>query len=220
MLHKQFVGNGIESLVEKLMSTDAGIRFGLDVAKVIEEEKQAAYKQLYRYAEDIQKLLAERDIAVLNKKEKDTAYKQLECFNRDFMKVVEQRKKAHKALETSHLDTLRRLAAAAEYKDDNTGVHIVRMSRFAAIIARAYGQGEEFCILIEQASPMHDIGKIGIPDNVLKKPGKLTKEEWEVMRMHPEYGANILGGSEVLVIQMAEEVARSHHEKYDGVGTH
>jgi putative two-component system response regulator len=92
------------------------------------------------------------------------------------------------------------------------------MSRFSSIIARAYGQDEKYCHLLEQASPMHDIGKIGIPDSVLKKPGKLTEQEWECMRKHPEYGANILSGSDVPVLQLAEEVALSHHEKFDGSG--
>ena len=71
---------------------------------------------------------------------------------------------------------------------------------------------------LEQASPMHDIGKIGIPDDVLKKPSKLTEAEWVLMRKHPEYGANILSGSDVPVLQMAEEVALAHHEKFDGSG--
>jgi putative two-component system response regulator len=74
------------------------------------------------------------------------------------------------------------------------------------------------CRLLEQASPMHDIGKIGIPDNVLQKAGELTEEEWQCMHKHPEYGANILSGSDVPVLQMAEEVALAHHEKFDGTG--
>lgn len=86
------------------------------------------------------------------------------------------------------------------------------------MIACAYGQDKKYCYLLEQASPMHDIGKIGIPDNVLQKPGKLTEEEWECMRKHPEYGANILSGSDAPVLQMAEEVALAHHEKFDGSG--
>jgi len=92
------------------------------------------------------------------------------------------------------------------------------MSRLSSIIARAYGQDEKYCNLLEQASPMHDIGKIGIPDDVLKKSGKLTEAEWVLMRKHPEYGANILSGSDVPVLQMAEEVALAHHEKFDGSG--
>lgn len=215
---QKFIGDEMDSLVNKLTTSETGIKFAWDVVEVMAKEKQAVQAQLYRYAEDIQKLLAERGTDDIKEKEKNAAYKQLERFNHDFLLLLEQKEKSYKALEFSHLDTIRRLAAAAEYKDDDTGVHIVRMSRFASIIARAYGQDEEYCNLLEQASPMHDIGKIGIPDNILKKPGKLTADEWVIMRKHPEYGANILSGSEVPVIMMAEEVARAHHEKFDGSG--
>ena len=184
----------------------------------MEQENRKLQAQLFLYADDIQKLLVERDVAVKNEKEKNASYKQLERFTHDFMILMEQKEKSNKALELSHLDSIKRLASAAEFKDDDTGIHIIRMSRFASIIARAYGQDQNYCKLLEQASPMHDIGKIGIPDSVLKKPGKLTEEEWEWMRKHPEYGANILSGSDVPVLQMAEEVALAHHEKFDGTG--
>jgi response regulator RpfG family c-di-GMP phosphodiesterase len=171
---KNFIGNDMDSLVKKLTTTQKGIELAWDVVEVIQQENEAIQSQLFRYAEDIQTLFAERDMADMNEKDKNAAYKQLERFNHDFNFLMEQKDKSYKALESSHLDSLRRLAAAAEYKDDDTGVHIVRMSRFSALIARAYGKDETYCSLLEQASPMHDIGKIGIPDNVLKKPGKLT----------------------------------------------
>jgi putative two-component system response regulator len=218
MTVKDFIGNEMDSLVVKLKSNEIEIGFTWDAVKVMEKEKEDLQVQLFRYAEDIQKLLVERDMVVINENEKHAAYKQLERFNHDFMILFEQKEKSYKTLESSHLDTIRRLATAAEFKDDDTGVHIVRMSRFSSIIARAYGQDEKYCHLLEQASPMHDIGKIGIPDSVLKKPGKLTEQEWECMRKHPEYGANILSGSDVPVLQLAEEVALSHHEKFDGSG--
>ncbi|NQZ52896.1 MAG: HD domain-containing protein [Piscirickettsiaceae bacterium] len=150
--------------------------------------------------------------------EKLTAYKQLERYSSDIVTIIKQREDAYNAVAMAHLDTLQRLAVAAEYKDDDTGVHILRMSNFSAIIARAYGMDKEYCRLLLQASPMHDIGKIGIPDRVLKKPGKLTEDEWEVMRKHPEYGYEILSGSEVPVIMLAAEIALAHHEKFDGSG--
>ncbi|MBA6292258.1 HD domain-containing protein [Colwellia sp. MB3u-70] len=213
-----FMGNEMDSLVKKLAAKPTDINLVWDLVKVMETEKEDLQAQLFRYAQDIQKLLAERDIAVMNENEKNAAYKQLERFNHDFMILIEQKEKSYQALESSHLDTIRRLARAAEFKDDDTGAHILRMSRFSSIIARAYGQDEKYCNLLEQASPMHDIGKIGVPDDVLKKPGKLTEAEWALMRKHPEYGANILSGSDVPVLQMAEEVALAHHEKFDGSG--
>jgi putative two-component system response regulator len=213
-----FIGNEMDLLVKKLAATTTDINLVCDGVKVLEIEKEDLQAQLFCYAKDIQQLLAERDIAAMNENEKNAAYKQLERFNHDFMILMEQKEKSYQALESSHLDTIRRLATAAEFKDDDTGAHILRMSRVSSIIARAYGQDEKYCNLLEQASPMHDIGKIGIPDDVLKKPGKLTKAEWILMRKHPEYGANILSGSDVPVLQMAEEVALAHHEKFDGSG--
>jgi putative two-component system response regulator len=213
-----FIGNKMDSLVAKLESTKVDVNQAWHVIKSMEKEKKDLQAQLFHYASDIHKLIAERNMALINKSERNAAYKQLDRFNHDFMILLEQKETSYKALESSHLDTIRRLAAAAEFKDDDTGVHIIRMSRISSIIAHAYGQDEKYCYLLEQASPMHDIGKIGIPDSVLKKPGKLTEEEWVCMRKHPEYGANILSGSDVPVLQMAEEVALSHHEKFDGSG--
>lgn len=183
-----------------------------------EKERDAAISQLYKYATDFQKLLATKVDNKGLKKEKQAAIKQLEKFSHDFNKLLQQREVAYEALAKSHLDTLRRLAVAAEYKDGDTGVHIIRMSQFSAILAKSMGMDEEYCTRILQASPMHDIGKIGVPDSVLKKPGGLTKDEREIIQKHPEYGAKILGHSDVPVIQMAADIALSHHEKFDGSG--
>ncbi|WP_293762373.1 HD domain-containing phosphohydrolase [uncultured Paraglaciecola sp.] len=215
---QNFTGNKMDVLVEKLTSSKIESESSNDFIDVANIEKKDLQAQLFRYAQDIQKLLAAQDIAALHESQKNAAYKQLERFNQDFMLLMAQKDASYKALESSHLDTIRRLATAAEFKDDDTGVHIVRMSRISSMIAHAYGQDKIYCDLLEQASPMHDIGKIGIPDSVLKKPGKLTEEEWVCMKKHPEYGANILSGSEVPLLQMAEEVALSHHEKFDGSG--
>ena len=211
-----FIGNEMDSLVKKLASTTTELNSNLDATN--NNNESYLQVQLFYYAQDIQKLLVERDSAVRNQKEISAAYKQLERFKNDFMILLEEKEKSYQALQSSHPDTIRRLATATEFKDDDTGEHIVRMSRFSSMIAQAYGQDEKYCHLLEQASPMHDIGKIGIPDNILKKPGKLTDAEWVLMRKHPEYGASILSGSDVPVLKMAEEVALAHHEKFDGSG--
>lgn len=211
-----FIGNEMDSLVKKLASTTTELNSNLDATN--NNNESYLQVQLFYYAQDIQKLLVERDSAVRNQKEISAAYKQLERFKNDFMILLEEKEKSYQALQSSHLDTIRRLATAAEFKDDDTGEHIVRMSRFSSMIAQAYGQDEKYCHLLEQASPMHDIGKIGIPDNILKKPGELTDAEWVIMRKHTEYGASILSGSDVPVLKMAEEVALAHHEKFDGSG--
>jgi putative two-component system response regulator len=116
------------------------------------------------------------------------------------------------------LDTVQRLSYAAEYKDEDTGTHIKRMSNYAAAIARKMGLPDKTVEIILYASPMHDIGKIGIPDRVLLKPAKLDPEEWEIMKTHTTIGASILHGSDAEFIKLAEVIALTHHEKWDGTG--
>ncbi|MEK6747958.1 MAG: two-component system response regulator [Pseudomonadota bacterium] len=120
-------------------------------------------------------------------------------------------------LEATRLEVLRRLGLAAEYRDNETGYHIVRMSKYSQLLAQALGLPEAKCTRILQASPMHDIGKIGIPDSILLKPGKLDPAEWDIMKTHATIGAEILShGSQLL--EEARVIALSHHEKWDGSG--
>ena len=125
---------------------------------------------------------------------------------------------AHQKLHDSRLQVVRRLGRAAEYRDNETGLHIIRMSKMAALIAKAAGMSEEECDLLLNAAPMHDIGKIGIPDNILLKPGKFEPEEWEVMKTHAQIGADILAGDDSPLLNMASVIALTHHEKWDGSG--
>ena len=119
--------------------------------------------------------------------------------------------------ETQH-EIVHRLGRAAEYRDNDTGAHIIRMSHYAAILGRAAGFNEIDCHLIQESMPMHDIGKLGIPDHILLKPGKLTEEEWEIMKRHTLIGAELLSGSQSPLLQMAEVIALTHHERWDGTG--
>lgn len=121
-------------------------------------------------------------------------------------------------LEDSRLQIVRLLGRAAEYRDNETGAHIMRMSHMAACLARSIGLDAKRCELILNASPMHDIGKIGISDVILLKPGRLTPEERVIMETHAEIGANILSGSGNELLDLAKEIALSHHEKWDGSG--
>jgi len=121
-------------------------------------------------------------------------------------------------LKKTRLEVIRRLGRAAEFRDNETGFHIIRMSKYAQIIARRYGLSDHIAELILNASPMHDIGKIGIPDSILLKPGKLDKDEWEIMKTHAAIGADILSGHDSELMLMASEIAQNHHEKYDGSG--
>ena len=111
-----------------------------------------------------------------------------------------------------------RLSRAAEYRDNETGNHVIRMSHYARLIALAGGQGDRFAELLYNAAPMHDVGKIGIPDSILLKPSKLDATEWEIMCQHPIIGAGIIGEHHDELLQMAYTVALSHHEKWDGSG--
>ena len=138
--------------------------------------------------------------------------------------VVRARVKTHLSLvrvdelRESRLQVIQRLGRAAEYKDNETGLHVVRMSHYSRILALAAGLGEAFAEKILHAAPMHDIGKIGIPDAILQKPGKLDEAEWVVMRRHPEIGAEIIGDDQTPLLQMARRVALAHHEKWNGQG--
>src|SRR5512135_2642858 len=115
-------------------------------------------------------------------------------------------------------ETLLRLARAGEFRDAETGYHLIRMARYSRLIAGAIGLDRDECETVELAAPLHDIGKIGIPDQILLKPDKLDEAEWEVMRRHPVIGNEILKGSASKYVRMGALIALGHHEKYDGSG--
>lgn len=121
-------------------------------------------------------------------------------------------------IKSSSLDTIMRLSKAAEYKDEDTGAHILRMSNYSAVVARQMGLSEAVQDAILYAAPMHDVGKIGIPDSVLLKPGSLNDQEWTIMKSHTTIGANILSNSDPGFLRLAEVVAVTHHERWDGTG--
>jgi putative two-component system response regulator len=138
---------------------------------------------------------------------------------RDINKVLDERvRERTRELNETRLEVIRRLGRAAEFRDNETGYHIIRMSKYSQIIARTYGLGDQEADLILNASPMHDIGKIGIPDQILLKPGKLDKQEWEIMKTHAAIGAEILSGHDSELMVMARRIALNHHEKFDGSG--
>jgi putative two-component system response regulator len=143
-------------------------------------------------------------------------------YEKELSDLVEERTlELHRALrevKTSYLNTIVHLSSAAEYKDEETGAHIMRMSGYSAVIARALGLDEEEVDLIHKSSPMHDLGKIGIPDHILLKEGRLDPDEWEVIKTHAGIGAEILGVGASDYINMGAIIALSHHEKWDGSG--
>ena len=121
-------------------------------------------------------------------------------------------------IRAAQFEIVQRLGVAGELRDNETGFHVQRMSQVCALLAQKYGMDKEYCELLLYASTMHDVGKIGIPDSILLKPGKLTEEEWSIMKQHPEIGARIIGDNPSKLIQLARETALYHHEKWDGSG--
>ena len=121
-------------------------------------------------------------------------------------------------LDRTRLEVVRRLGRAGEYRDNETGMHVVRMSKSSQVLAQAAGLSEEQCELILNASPMHDVGKIGIPDGILLKPGRFEPDEWEVMKTHVQIGADIIGNDASPLMKMARIIALNHHEKWNGTG--
>jgi putative two-component system response regulator len=162
---------------------------------------------------------------------------QLRNYAADLQRMVKQRTEQ---LEASHHNIIHCLARAAEFRDDDTGRHVLRVGRYAGIVARGLGWDEESAGMLELAAQLHDVGKLGIPDSILLKPGKLTPQEfevmqkhcgygkrvfeslteseWSVMRRHPELGSHILEGCGSSVLEAAAQIALTHHERWDGTG--
>jgi putative two-component system response regulator len=156
--------------------------------------------------------------SVLGFETRDEALSQMLILTRDLRQLYDEKQKALIEVSKAHHMALMKLAVAAEYRDDDTGTHIVRMGLIAEKLSQILGESEEFCFLIRLAAPMHDVGKIGVPDNVLKKPSGLTVLERQQMNLHPEIGFQMLGDCDVPLHQLAAKIALTHHEKFDGTG--
>jgi len=142
-------------------------------------------------------------------------YDHMRDYQKELKAEVERRTEQ---LKQTSVDTIYRLSRAAEYKDENTGLHIQRMSHYASAVARKMGLDDRTVENIAYATPLHDVGKIGIPDRILLKQGKLGPDEWEIMKRHTIIGARILEGSDTGFIKLAEVIALTHHEKWNGSG--
>ncbi len=131
-----------------------------------------------------------------------------------YMDVMEKTQE----VQQTRLEIIRVLGRASEFKDNETGLHVVRMSEYCYEIALALGLDPSTALLLKNAAPMHDVGKIGIPDHILRKPGKLDEEEWLVMQAHTTIGTQILGEQESELLKVASILAAEHHERIDGKG--
>lgn len=143
---------------------------------------------------------------------------QMEKIVFDLGRMYQERNEALQEVARAHHEALFLLSMAAEYKDGDTGIHIVRIGFLAEALALFLGESKDYALMLRKAAPMHDIGKIGIPDDVLKKPGAFTPQERAIMNQHPAIGADILGKSRIALFQMAADIALAHHERWDGKG--
>lgn len=150
------------------------------------------------------------------------AQKHLRTLNLQLDAAVKNRtiqlEERNRQLLQSQLEILDRLALASEFRDNETGLHVVRMSRYAQSIGQELGLSEEEATRLLHSAPMHDVGKIGIPDHILLKPGKLNPEAWEIMTRHPVIGARILANGTSPVLESSRVIALTHHERWDGKG--
>lgn len=144
--------------------------------------------------------------------------KQVRDRTNELSETLDELDKAYIKIKLGYMDTIQKLALTAEYKDEDTGVHIRRIGLYSRLLAQTIGMDAEFVDSIYYASPMHDIGKVGIPDKILLKRSRLTRNEWEIMITHTTIGQKILRGSDSPLIKMAEKIALSHHERWDGSG--
>ncbi len=182
-----------------------------DIARRLE----AVQQQLTLYARDLKKVM-------VSEGEKSTALRlanrQLQAFARDFQTAFRAERQRAAELERAYHDTVLRLVKAMRYKDDETGTHIVRLSHYCKQVATHLGWEAEPAQMLFDAAPMHDVGKIGIPDAILQKAGPLSPSEWELVRRHPAIGASLLQGSPSALLEMARAIALGHHERWDGSG--
>jgi response regulator RpfG family c-di-GMP phosphodiesterase len=176
---------------------------------------QAARSQLMVYARDLKQMLEQEEQKTQQLKK---AHAQMLAYARDLKLALDAEQQKNSELEQAYTDTILRLARASRYKDEETGAHIERLSHYSQSLALAIGWEQSRARCLFAVAPMHDVGKIGVPDVVLGKQGPLTEEEWESIKQHPLLGASLLDGSTSPLLEMAKEVALTHHERWDGSG--
>lgn len=176
---------------------------------------QAARSQLMAYAKDLKQMLEQEGQKTHQLKK---AHAQMLAYARDLKLSLEAEQRKNSELEQAYADTILRLARASRYKDEETGAHIERLSHYSQSLALAIGWDQPRARCLFAVAPMHDVGKIGVPDAVLGKQGPLTEEEWQSIKQHPLLGASLLDGSTSPLLEMAKEVALTHHERWDGSG--
>jgi putative two-component system response regulator len=180
-----------------------------------QKQLEAAQQQLLQYARDLNRVFQ-------TEHEKEAARRattrQLLSFAQDLNRAFRAEQEKARELERAYHDTLQRLLRASHYKDQDTGVHTQRLAHYARTLALFLGWTRAEAERLFAATPMHDLGKIGVPDAVLFKPGPLDENEWKVLKRHTSFGASLLAGSTSALLEMARKIALYHHERWDGSG--
>lgn len=171
--------------------------------------------QLALYAKDLNELLVREQKKT---RKLEATNKQMQAYARDLKAAYQAEQRKTLELERAYADTVVRLTLASRYKDEETGTHIKRLSHYSKALGLCIGLDEDQAQLMFDAAPMHDVGKISIPDMIMQKRGPLDEEEWQIVRQHPVFGANLLAGSPSLLLETAREIALTHHERWDGTG--
>ncbi len=176
---------------------------------------RAAKTQLALYAKDLNELLGrERQ----KSKKLEANNKQMQAYAQDLKMAYQAERQKTSELEKAYMDTVVRLTLASRYKDEETGTHIQRLSHYSKALGLCIGLSEDEAQLIFDAAPMHDVGKVSVPDMIMQKRGPLDEQEWEIVKRHPVFGANLLAGSPSQLLETAREIALTHHERWDGTG--
>ena len=201
--------------LDSLPGVDSKGAIKSDISGAHSRQLESTRGQLLAFSKDFKEMLRMKDEQADKLKK---AHAQLLTYAKDLKVALEAEQRKNLELEKSYTDTILRLAQASRYKDEETGAHIDRLSHYSRALALYIGWEPSRAQGLFVAAPMHDVGKIGVPDSVLGKQGPLTEEEWETIRQHPQLGANLLEGSHSPLLEMAREVALTHHERWDGSG--
>ncbi len=176
---------------------------------------RAAKSQLALYAKDLNELLVREQ---KKSRKLEATNKQMQAYAQDLKAAYHAERRKTAELEKAYADTVVRLTLASRYKDEETGTHIQRLSHYSKALGLYVGLSEDEAQLIFDAAPMHDVGKVSIPDMIMQKRGPLNEQEWEIVKRHPVFGANLLAGSPSQLLETAREIALTHHERWDGTG--
>ncbi len=184
-------------------------------SSIEDPQVETVQAQTKLYARDLRKMF---DAERLRSSQLEAANRQLQAYAADLKTSYLAEKQRAQELERAYHETLICLVKATRFRDQETGAHIIRLGHYAKLLATRVGWDAASADLLAEASAMHDVGKIGVPDSVLLKPGPLDPREWELLKKHTEIGASLLRGSSSPLLQMASDIAWTHHERWDGSG--